>query len=86
MASFKINHRTIQEYLDGQHGVEELLEREAQASLQRAQESAPVVSGDYRDSLHIETLHTDRLVKRVVADVDYALEVEANHGTLARSI
>jgi hypothetical protein len=50
------------------------------------QGSAPVASGAYRDSLHIETDHTDRMVKRVVADVDYALVVEANTGNLARAL
>jgi hypothetical protein len=81
-----INHSTIQSYLDGDHGVEGMLEDSAQRALSAAQGSAPVASGAYRDSLHIETDHTDRMVKRVVSDVDYALVVEANTGTLARAL
>lgn len=86
MARVTINHRGIQEYLDGKHGVEAVLEREAQQSLDRAKASAPVRTGAYKDSLHIETVHTDRMVKRVAADVDYARIVEADTGNLARSL
>lgn len=85
-SQIKINHSQIQSYLDGDHGVEAKLEEQAQEALSRAQSSAPVESGAYRDSLHIETEHTDRMVKRVVADVPYALVVEANTGNLARSL
>lgn len=86
MARVTINHRGIQEYLDGRHGVEAVLEREAQERLARAKASAPVKTGAYRDSLHVETVHTDRMVKRVTADVDYAMLVEAKTGNLARSL
>lgn len=82
----KLNHKTIEEYLDGQHGVEAALEAEAEERLARAQANAPVVSGDYKRSLHIETGHTDRMVKRVVADVPYAMLVEADHGVLTRAL
>lgn len=86
LKGFKLNGGGIQSYLDGDHGVEALLESKAQVALARAQASAPVASGAYRDSLHIETDHTDRMVKRVVADAPYAMVVEANTGTLARSL
>lgn len=88
MASTRVtlNHGEVQSYLDGDHGVEAMLEARAQAALSAAQSSAPVKSGTYRDSLHIETDHTDRIVKRVVSDVDYALVVEANTGTLSRAL
>jgi hypothetical protein len=82
----KLNHRGIQEYLDGQHGVEGLLDDEAEKAAEKAQASAPVDTGAYRDSIHVETVHTDRMVKRVVADVDYAMVVEADTGNLARSL
>lgn len=85
-SGFKINHATIQSYLDGQHGVDSLLEAEANAILSRAQSNAPVDTGAYRSSLHIESDRTDRMVKRVVADVDYALVVEAEHGVLAKAM
>lgn len=86
MARVKINHRGIQEYLDGRHGVEALLEREAREVEARAKASAPIATGEYRDSIHVETDRTDRMVKRVVADAPHALIVEANTGNLARSL
>ena len=73
MARVKINHSAIQEYLDGQHGVDSLLEREAAKAEARAKASAPVKTGAYKDSIHVETVHTDRMVKRVTADVDHAI-------------
>lgn len=86
LKGFKLNHGGIQSYLDGGGGVEALLEAKAQEVLARAQASAPVASGAYRESLHVETDRTDRMVKRVVADAPYALVVEANTGNLARSL
>lgn len=82
----KLNSAGIQSYLDGGGGVEAVLEAEAQQAAERARANAPVASGAYRDSIHVETDHTDRMVKRVVADVDYAMVVEANTGTMARSL
>lgn len=66
--------------------VRALVTDHAEDALGSAKASAPVDSGDYRDSLHIEQATTDRAVARVVADVPYALQVEAKHGTLARSL
>lgn len=86
LKGFKLNSRGIQSYLDGGGGVEAMLEAKAQEVLARAQASAPVASGAYRDSLHIATDHTDRMVKRVVADAPHAMVVEANTGNLARSL
>lgn len=82
----KINHAGIQEYLDGKHGVEGLLDSEAKKAADRAKASAPVKTGAYKDSIHVETDHTDRMVKRVVADVPYAMVVEADTGNLGRSL
>ncbi|HKY57664.1 MAG TPA: HK97 gp10 family phage protein [Aeromicrobium sp.] len=81
-----LNRRGIQEYLDGQHGMEAVLDAEATESLERAQDRAPVATGAYRDSLHIETDRTDRMVKRVVSGVSYAIVVEARTGNLTRSL
>lgn len=84
--NFKLNSRGIQALLDGGQGVDALLDAEAEACAARARASAPVASGTYRDSIHVETAHTDRMVKRVVADVSHAMVVEANTGNLARSL
>ena len=88
MASTRVtlNSSEIQSYLDGGHGVDSLLEAAAQRVLNAAQSSAPVESGDYLDSLHIETDHTDRMVVRVVSDAPHAWVVEANTGNLARAL
>lgn len=84
--TLRINHSEIQSYLDGDHGVEAMLDAAAERALSAAQSSAPVASGAYLDSLHIETDTTDRMVKRVVSDVDYVMVVEANTGNLARAL
>jgi hypothetical protein len=82
----KLNHETVQEYLDGEHGISDMLDQRINRVLSDAQMHAPVKTGAYRDSLKVETVHTDRMVKRVSSDVDYALIVEARTGTLARSL
>ena len=85
-ARIKLNSRGIQNYLDGGGGVDAMLQAEAETRAERARANAPVASGAYRDSIHVETDHTDRMVKRVIADVDYAMVVEANTGNMARSL
>lgn len=82
----KLNGKGIQHYLDGGGGVEAMLQAEAEERADRARANAPVRDGGYRDSIHVETDRTDRMVKRVVADVPYAMVVEANTGTMARSL
>lgn len=86
LADIKINHAGIQSLLDGGQGVDSMLDSKAAGVAARAQSGAPVDSGAYRDSIHIETDHTDRMVKRVVADVSYSLVVEAKTGNLARAL
>ena len=85
-ARIKLNSAGIQSLLDGGQGVDAMLQAEAETRAERARANAPVASGAYRDSIHVETDHTDRVVKRVVADVPYAMVVEANNGTMARSL
>lgn len=51
-----------------------------------ARAGAPVRTGAYRDSIHVESDTTDRAVERVVADVSYARDVEARTGNLARAL
>jgi hypothetical protein len=50
-----------------------------------AKDFAPVVSGDYRNSIHVEDDQTDRAVSLVIVGVDYGLEVEALHAPLGRA-
>lgn len=86
LSRFKLNSAGIQSYLDGKNGVEALLDAKANQVAAVAQAGAPVASGDYAASIHVETDHTDRMVKRVIADVPYAMVVEADTGNLARSL
>lgn len=82
----KLNSREIQSYLDGGHGVSAMLHSKAAPVLAAAKAAAPVDTGDYESSLHIEEDHTDRLVVRVVASDYKAGILEARYGILARAI
>jgi hypothetical protein len=73
------------------------LKAEAESRASAARATAPVKSGAYRDSIHVEMTSASALgiplrssknrpVAIVVADVDYALEVEANTGNLRKSL
>ena len=63
------------------------LHRRAEAAAAAARVSAPVASGAYLASIKVvDEVHKDRVVSRVVADVGYAMTVEANTGNLARSL
>lgn len=63
------------------------LERRMNRALAVARANAPVDSGDYRASLHLETVrHPSRPVVRVVSDLDYAMVVESNTGNLSRAL
>lgn len=86
MARVTINHAGIAALLKGS-AAEKACRPEAEKALAHAQASAPVRTGAYKDSLHIEeVMHPSRKVWRVVADVDYALAIEADTGNLARSL
>lgn len=66
--------------------VREGLTTRAQRVLDKAYNDAPVDTGDYRDSLHIEQATTDRAVVRVVADDWKSAILEAEHGILSRAL
>lgn len=80
-----LNHRGVDELLKSSDVRDELTTR-ADRALTAARASAPVATGSYRASLHIEHDTTDRAVVRVVASVPYAINVEADTGTLARAL
>lgn len=81
----KLNHGGMAALLRDP-GVRAELTRRMERSEQAAKESAPVESGEYRDSIHIEQDTTDRAAVRLVADSDHALVVEAKTGNLARAL
>lgn len=86
LSRFKLTPDALKKYLNGDNGVEALLDEAAEQAADRARSGAPFKSGAYRDSIHVETVQTDRMVKRVVADVPYAMVVEANTGNLGRAL
>src|SRR5450756_1060915 len=67
-------------------GVRADLTRRMAPVLAAAQSGAPVVSGDYKASIHLVQASTGRAVVRVVSDSPYAMSVEASTGNLARAL
>ena len=67
--------------------VEALVDAAAGQVLATAKATAPVDTGEYRDSIHIE--HHDaayRRTTRVVADDDKTMLIESKTGNLARAV
>lgn len=54
--------------------------------LAKAKADAEVATGEYRESLHLEQVITDRAVVRVVSKTDHSIAVEARTGNLARAL
>lgn len=88
MARSKIvlNHDEIQTYLDGEHGVREMLRKNAELVLAAAQADPHDDSGDYENGLQIQEAHTDRLSVRVVGTDWKSHILEARYGILARAL
>jgi len=85
MAKIVLNHAGISEVLSSP-GVRAMLTEKAERVAARARGSAPVDTGAYEASIHVEQATTDRAVVRVVAAVPYALVVESRTGNLARAL
>jgi len=81
-AKVTLNHKNIGKVLTSE-ATYRALEGVGEKILPNVKEAAPVVTGAYRDSLHLERALTDRAVVRVVADVDYGLAVEAHDAPMA---
>jgi len=63
------------------------LHRRAERAASAARASAPVDTGTYKASIEVvDEVHKDRVVSKVVADVGYAMFVEATSGNLARAL
>ncbi|MDQ1174171.1 hypothetical protein QE430_002478 [Microbacterium testaceum] len=68
-------------------GVRDLVTDAAGEVRDIARADAPVDSGEYRDSIHVEVEQTrDGVVAIVIADVRHAMIVESREGTLARAL
>lgn len=85
-AKITLNHKSVQDLLDGDGGVREILMERAQRVLAKAQVDAPVQTGNYKSGLGISEDHTDRLAIRVGSNSPHAHLVEAKHGTMARAL
>lgn len=66
--------------------VRAMLRQRAEAVAARARASAPVNTGDYRNSIQVESATTDRAVERVVAKDRKALIIESRTGNLSRAL
>lgn len=66
--------------------VRDALTQRAEKVLAKAKADAPVDTGAYRDSLHIEQATTDRAVVRISGGTDHDWIVEAKTGNLARAL
>lgn len=81
----KINHRGMAELLAAPE-VRAELTRRMERVLDKARETAPVDTGDYRDKLQILQDTTDRAVVRVGSTSNHAWIVESNTGNLSRAL
>lgn len=82
----KLNSKTIGRMLDGDLGIREELHKVATKTLAAARSYSPLLTGGYRESLHVFEAHTDRLAVRVGSDAPHAMAVEARHGVLANAL
>lgn len=80
-----LNHRGMAELLKSDE-VRSALTQRAERVLSRAQSSAPVDTGAYRDGLHLVQDTTDRAVVRVAGGSDHDWIVEIKTGNLARAL
>ena len=83
----KFNDAALQQ-LVREPGVREDMDRRANNVLDAARAAAPVLTGEYRDRLHIERsiAPTGAEVLTVTAGTDHDIYVEADHGTLAKAL
>lgn len=81
----KLDHAGMGELLKSAE-VRDALTQRAEKVLAKAKADAPVDTGAYRDSLHIEQATTDRAVVRVSGGTDHDWIVEAKTGNLARAL
>ena len=81
----RLNHQGMGELLVSK-GVRDMLTERMDRVAAKAKADAPVTSGGYQRSIHVEQDTTDRAAVRVVADAPYAMRVEASHGILSRAL
>lgn len=82
----KLNSAGVQEYLDGKHGVEEMLRSKARPVLAAAIADPHDDTGAYEDGLEIQVAHTDRMVVRVVSTDFKGHILESEYGILSGAL
>lgn len=85
ISGFRLKSSGMKEVLNSS-GTRSMLTDKAGPVLAAAQASAPVDTGAYKASLHIEQATTDRAVVRVAGGTDHDWVVEAKTGNLARAL
>lgn len=80
-----MNGAGVKEVLNSSE-VRDMLTDKAEDVLAAAKASAPVDTGEYRDSLGIVQDTTDRAVVRVASTAPHGMIVEAKTGNLARAL
>lgn len=82
-----LNEDALQEYLDGQHGVREVLEERATPVLEAAQADPHDDTGAYQAGLHLEAVNTPAGIEVRVVSSDWKTWIlEARYGILARAM
>lgn len=81
----EVNKAGIRELLNSSELRADLTRRMQRVEAE-AKATAPVESGEHRDSIHIEQDTTDRAVVRVVADAPHSFWVAVKTGHLARAL
>lgn len=81
-----LNHSQIQSYLDGDHGVRELLMTSAERVAQALRDDPHDDTGAFEEGVTIEEDHTDRLVLRVGSTDFKGAILEANYGLHSRAL
>lgn len=84
-AKVRLNSRGMKDLLRAP-GVARDLERRAEQVATAARSSAPVDTGEYRDSIAVASETTDRAVARVVARDRKGHAIESRTGNLARAL
>jgi hypothetical protein len=81
-----LNHSEVQSYLDGDHGVRELLMARAERVAQALRDDPHDDTGAFEDGVTIEEVHTDRLVLRVGSTDFKGHILEAEYGLHSRAL
>lgn len=81
-----LNHREVQSYLDGGHGVRDLLRESAERVADALRADPHDDTGAFEAGVTVEEVHTDRLVMRVGSTDWKGHVLEARYGLHSRAL